>query len=88
MNGIGQFRQGMQLLGPGGTLTPEAQLYFSRQNQYIQTNLSPNGYVHPNLSTADATGQTNTAKGTTIFNTDLGKLQVFNGTAWETITSA
>lgn len=71
-----------------GKFSTSWERHFSSQYAYINTNLSPSGFVHPNLTTAQSTAQSGTAKGTTIFNTTLNKLQVYNGTTWETITSA
>lgn len=76
-----------KLLGPGGISTSWTR-HLDSQYNYLNTNLSPSGYVQPNLSTAASTAQTNTKPGTTIFNTDLNKIQVWTGSTWETVTSA
>lgn len=88
MNGLGQFRPGMKIIGPGGTLTPEAATYFSRLNQHIQSNVGITGFVPPSMTTAQINGLSNVALGTQITNSDLNKIQFYNGTTWETVTSA
>ena len=45
-------------------------------------------FLPPKVGTTDRNGIGITETGATIYNTDLNKLQVYTGSAWETITSA
>ena len=52
----------------------------------VQTTTS--GIRFPNMTTTQKNAMTGMQKGTVIFDTTLNKLCVYNGTAWQTITSA
>ena len=44
--------------------------------------------VPPKISTSDRSNLTGLVSGAFIYNTSLNKLQVYNGSAWETVTSS
>lgn len=81
-----QFIRALELyFGQLDSLTPQqAESY--RADRFIGGELSGRA---PNYTTAERTALTLTADdaGTTVFDTDLGKLCVWVGAAWETITS-
>lgn len=77
-----------QLLGPGGTLTPEWQRHFNGLFQYLNQNVGQNGYVLPGMSANSRDAMGSVQEGTLILNTDAHTIQVYLGGAWKTITAS
>lgn len=59
----------------------------SRTTTQAIANIQPTSLVVPNATTAQKNALT-AAAGQLVFDTTLSKLCVYNGSAWETITSA
>ena len=71
-----------------GTIEPRAAVDFADAGQ-ATTGLAANRMymVPPKVGAAQTAALAGLVSGAMIFNTDLNKLQVYNGTNWETITS-
>jgi hypothetical protein len=63
-----------------GTTTPEA-------SAAVEVNSTTKGFLPPVMTTVEKNAISSPAAGLMVFDTDLGKLCIYTGAAWETITS-
>ena len=72
-----------------GTLTPESMVDFSQAGQDITGGAFVNKMfmIPPKVGAAQTAQLAGLVSGAMIYNTNLNKLQVYNGTNWETVTS-
>ena len=71
-----------------GTLAPESMVDFSQAGQDIAGPFANKMFmIPPKVGAAQTAALAGLVSGAMIYNTDLNKLQVYNGTNWETITS-
>ena len=63
-----------------GTMTPDA-------SAVVQMDSTTKGFLPPVMRTAEKGSIASPATGLMVFDTDLGKLCVYTGAAWETVTS-
>jgi hypothetical protein len=81
----------MDVSDKGHGMSTSMQMYLDQQWQYLDRNLSPNGYVVPGFTTAaiNAFGTNNEVlNGTMWIDTDTGKLKFKWGGTIRTVTSA
>ena len=62
------------------TMTPDA-------SAIVQMDSTTKGFLPPVMRTAEKGSIASPATGLMVFDTDLGKLCVYTGAAWETVTS-
>ena len=71
-----------------GTTQPISAVDFSLAGQTLAGNLANKMYmIPPKVGAAQTAALAGLVSGAMIYNTNLNKLQVYNGTNWETITS-
>lgn len=75
------FSSGHLALQNGGTFTEDASAIFA-------INSTTRGFKFPRMTTTQRDAISSPSEGIEIYNTTLKKKQFYNGTAWETITSA
>ena len=77
-----------QILGVGTTV-PISSVDFSTAGQIITGPFANKMFmIPPKVTNAQRGNLAGLVSGAMIYNTNLNKLQVYNGSAWETITSS
>ena len=72
-----------------GTTQPLSAVDFSLAGQTLAGNLANKMYmIPPKVTNAQRGNLAGLVSGAMIYNTNLNKLQVYNGSAWETVTSS
>ena len=86
--GVNAIQKEAVFAGVGvGTLAPTCVADFAHAGT-LGITTTHRYFLPPKVGTTDRNGIGITETGATIYNTDLNKLQVYTGSAWETITSA
>ena len=71
-----------------GTVTPKSIIDFSEAGQDLEGSFANKMFmIPPKVGAAQTAALAGLVSGAMIYNTNLNKLQVYNGTNWETVTS-
>ena len=86
--GVNAIQKQAVFAGVGlGTITPRCAADFADAGT-VGVTTTHRYFLPPKVGTTDRNGIGVTETGATIYNTDLNKLQVYTGSAWETLTSS
>ena len=86
--GVNAIQKQAVFAGVGiGTTTPRCAADFADAGT-VGVTTTHRYFLPPKVGTTDRNGIGVTETGATIYNTDLNKLQVYTGSAWETLTSS
>ena len=86
--GVNAIQKQAVFAGVGiGTTTPRCAADFADAGT-VGVTTTHRYFLPPKIGTTDRNGIGVTETGATIYNTDLNKLQVYTGSAWETLTSS